>query len=71
MLQVRYLCRQDVLLCGVTHASLELNPEILQIELRAVEGLVLDQVGEAGVSNGIHELNSEVNNPKCTVVLGH
>ena len=68
---MRYLCRQDVLLCGVTYASLVLEPEILQLELGNVAALFFEQVCVAGVSNGIHGLKSEVDNPKCTVELGH
>ena len=70
-LQVRYLCRQDVLLCGVTLASLELEPEILELEPWVVDAVLVEQISEAGISNGIHELNSEVNKPQCTVVLRH
>ena len=66
---MRYLCRQDVLLRGVTLASLELEPEILELEPWIVDVVLVEQISEAGVSNGVHELSSEVNKPQCTVVL--
>ena len=71
VLQVRYLCRQDVFLCGVTLASLELEPEILELEPWVVDAVLVEQINEAGISNGVHELSSEVNKPQCTVVLRH
>ena len=70
-LGVPYLCRQDVLLGGVALASLVLKPEILELKPRIVEAVFCEQISEAGVSDGVHELDSEVNKPQCTVVLRH